>query len=170
MEAIEQQSDSTKQAYQDEGIYELKLYVVGNNIKSRLALNNLKKICSEYLEGKCHIEVIDLAENPSFARKDQIIAIPTLIKKNYPKRKIIGDLSNPEKVLEFLGLSISSLRDTVHEKDFVEKTSAEESKSRIVKSKRSKENDLQPYIGSNLDISVSKNLYKWGFSFSHSSY
>ena len=107
MEAIEQQSDSTKQAYQDEGIYELKLYVVGNNIKSRLALNNLKKICSEYLEGKCHIEVIDLTENPSLARKDQIIAIPTLIKKNYPKRKIIGDLSNPEKVLEFLGLSIS---------------------------------------------------------------
>ena len=168
MDDPEQQSDSTKQAYQDEDIYELKLYVVGNNRKSQLAFENLKKICSEYLEGKCHIEVIDLTENPSLARKDQIIAIPTLVKKNYPKRKIIGDLSNPEKVLEILGLSIPSLRDTIHEKDFVEKTSAEESKGRV-NSKRSK-NDLQPYIGSDLGMPVSKNLYTWGFSFSRSSY
>lgn len=148
----------------------MKLYVVGNNIKSQLAFENLKKICSEYLEGKCHIKVIDLTENPSLARKDHIIAIPTLIKKNYPRRKIIGDLSNPEKVLEILGLSISSLKDAVDEKDFVEKTNVEESKGHIVKSKRSKENDLQPYIGSHLDMPVSKNLYKWGFSFSGSSY
>jgi len=168
MEAIEQHSDSTKQAYQDEDIYELKLYVVGNNVKSQLAFENLKKICHRYLEGKCHIEVIDLAENPSLARKDQIIAIPTLIKKNYPKRKVIGDLSNPEKVLEVLGLSIPSLRDTVHEKDFVEKTSSEESKGHV-RGKRPK-NDLQPYIGSGLSRELPKSLYKWGFSFFRSSY
>lgn len=165
-----EQSNSNKQAYEDEIIYELRLYVVGNNIKSQLVLDNLKKVCYEYLKGKCHIEIIDLAENPSLARKDQIIAIPTLVRKNYPNRKIIGDLSNPEKVLEILGLSISNFMDTIDEKGSVRKAPAEEkSKDRIIKGKSSK-HDLQPYIGSNLGMRLSKNLDKWGLPFSLSSY
>ena len=102
MEDTEQPSDSAKQAQHDEDIYELRLYVVGNNRKSQLAFENLKEICFKYLAGKCHIEVIDLTKNPGLAREDQIIAIPTLMRKNYPGKRIVGDLSNQEKVLEFL--------------------------------------------------------------------
>ena len=169
MEDTEQPSDSAKQAQHDEDIYELRLYVVGNNRKSQLAFENLKEICYKYLAGKCHIEVIDLTKNPGLAREDQIIAIPTLMRKNYPGKRIIGDLSNQEKVLEFLDLRISNLMGTVNEKGSVEKTSAEESKARIVKSKRSKD-DLQPYVGSDLCKRLSQNLDKWAFSLSHSPY
>jgi circadian clock protein KaiB len=164
----EQPGDSVRQAQHDENFYELKLYVVGNNRKSQLAFENLKEICYKYLVGKCHIEVIDLAKNPSLARKEQIIAIPTLLRKNYSERRIVGDLSNHEKVLTFLDLRISDLKDAVNEKSSVEKTSAEESKAHIVKSKRSKD-DLQPYIGSGLCWRL-QNLDKWVFSLSHSSY
>ena len=169
MEDTEQPSDSAKQAQHDEDIYELRLYVVGNNRKSQLAFENLKEICCKYLAGKCHIEVIDLTKNPGLAREDQIIAIPTLMRKNYPGKRIIGDLSNQERVLEFLDLRISDLMGAVNEKGSVEKTSAEESKAHIVRSKRSKD-DLQPYIGSDLCKRLSQNLDKWVFSLSHSSY
>lgn len=164
MEDKEEPNDSARQAQHDENIYELKLYVVGNNRKSQLAFENLKKICYKYLVGKCHIEVIDLTKNPDLARKEQIIAIPTLLRKNYSGRRNVGDLSNQEKVLEFLDLRISDFMDAINEKSFVEKTSAEESKARIVKSKRSKD-DLQPYIGSGLCRRLSQNLNKWAFSF-----
>ena len=85
--------------------YELRLYVAGKTAKSVTALNNLKKYCEEHLKGKYTIEVIDLLENPQLAEGDQILAIPTLVKKvPEPVRKIIGDLSNEEKVL--VGLDI----------------------------------------------------------------
>jgi circadian clock protein KaiB len=169
MEDTEQPGDSARQAQHDEDIYELRLYVVGNNRKSQLAFENLREICCKYLAGKCHIEVIDLTKNPGLARADQIVAIPALMRKNFPGRRIIGDLSNQERVLEFLDLRISDLMGTVNEKGSVEKISAEESKARIVKSKRSKD-DLQPYVGSDLCKRLSQNLDRWAFSLSHIPY
>jgi len=86
-------------------LYELRLYVAGKTSKSVIALENLKKICEEHLKGKYSIEVIDLLVKPQLAEGDQIFAIPTLVKKvPEPVRKIIGDLSNVEKVL--VGLDI----------------------------------------------------------------
>jgi circadian clock protein KaiB len=86
-------------------LYELRLYVAGKTSKSVVALENLKKICEEHLKGKYSIEVIDLLVKPQLAEGDQIFAIPTLVKKvPEPVRKIIGDLSNEEKVL--VGLDI----------------------------------------------------------------
>lgn len=85
--------------------YELRLYVAGKTTKSVVALENLKRICEEHLEGIYSIEVVDLLEKPQLAEGDQILAIPTLVKKvPEPVRKIIGDLSNEEKVL--VGLDI----------------------------------------------------------------
>ena len=85
--------------------WELKLYVAGKTPKSVTALKNLKKYCEEYLEGKYRIEVIDLLKKPQLAEGDQIFAVPTLVRKvPVPMRKIIGDLSNEEKVL--VGLNI----------------------------------------------------------------
>lgn len=155
MENIEESSSSAGKAQYDKDIYELKLYVAGNNKKSQLAFNNLKEICHKFLAGRCHIEIIDLKENPSLARVDQIIAIPTLIRKNYPGR-IIGDLSNQEGVLRMLGVHIPKLIDFVSGKSHLEKTSLEDSKTNIMKDKRSKNNDLQPYIGSDLCSSNSR--------------
>ncbi|MCC8425615.1 circadian clock KaiB family protein [Mucilaginibacter sp. UR6-11] len=85
--------------------YELRLYVAGKTAKSTMALNNLKKYCEEHLKGQYKIEVIDLLVQPQLAAGDQIFAIPTLVRKvPEPIRKIIGDLSNEEKVL--VGLNI----------------------------------------------------------------
>jgi circadian clock protein KaiB len=85
--------------------YELRLYVAGQTPKSIAALDNLKKICEERLKGMYHIEVIDLVKNPQLARGDQILAVPTLVRKlPTPIKKIIGDLSNKEKVLVGLDL------------------------------------------------------------------
>ena len=89
--------------------YELRLYVAGNTPKSVLALNNLKKYCEEHLKGQYKIEVIDLLVKPQLAEGDQILAIPTLVRKvPVPIRKIIGDLSNEEKVL--VGLNIRPVK------------------------------------------------------------
>lgn len=86
-------------------IYMLRLYIAGQTPRSVAALANLKKICDTYLEQKYEIEVIDLLENPKLAQTDQIIAIPTLVRKlPEPVKKIIGDLSNVERVL--IGLEI----------------------------------------------------------------
>lgn len=86
-------------------LYELRLYVAGKTPKSVTALSNLKRYCEEHLKGQYSIEVIDLLVNPQLAEGDQILAIPTLVKKvPEPVRKIIGDLSNEEKVL--VGLDI----------------------------------------------------------------
>src|SRR3954467_15830493 len=85
--------------------YELRLYIAGKTTKSITALSNLKKYCEEHLQGQYKIEVIDLLVNPQLAEGDQILAIPTLVRKvPEPIRKIIGDLSNEEKVL--VGLNI----------------------------------------------------------------
>ncbi|HLX93218.1 MAG TPA: circadian clock KaiB family protein [Puia sp.] len=88
-----------------EQLWELRLYVAGQTVKSATALNNLKKYCEKYLKGQYTIEVIDLLVTPQLAEGDQIFAIPTLVRKvPEPIRKIIGDLSNEEKVL--VGLNI----------------------------------------------------------------
>src|SRR5512138_365837 len=80
--------------------WELRLYVAGQTPKSLTALANLKKICEEHLMGRYSIEVIDLLKNPQLASGDQILAVPTLVRKlPEPIRKIIGDLSNTERVL-----------------------------------------------------------------------
>ncbi len=85
--------------------FELRLYVAGQTPKSLAAFANLKTLCEEHLVGKYTIEVIDLVVNPKLARGDQIIAIPTLVRKlPEPIRKIIGDLSNTERVLVGLDL------------------------------------------------------------------
>ena len=85
--------------------YRLVLYVAGATPKSIEAFANLKKICDEYLEGLYSIETVDLLKNPKLAKGDQIVAIPTLVRKLPPPlKKIIGDLSNKEKVL--VGLNI----------------------------------------------------------------
>jgi len=85
--------------------WNLRLYVAGQTPRSLTAFRNLKNICEEYLKGQYHIEVIDLMENPTLARGDQILAVPTLVRKlPQPIRKIIGDLSNTERVL--VGLDI----------------------------------------------------------------
>jgi circadian clock protein KaiB len=89
--------------------YELRLYVAGNTPKSVTELNNLKKYCEEHLKDQYKIEVIDLLVHPQLAEGDQILAIPTLVRKvPVPIRKIIGDLSNEEKVL--VGLNIRPVK------------------------------------------------------------
>lgn len=89
----------------EEEIWELRLYVAGQTPKSIEAFANLKKICDEHLAGRYRIEVIDLLENPRLARGDQILAVPTLVKKiPEPVRKIIGDLSDTERALAGLDL------------------------------------------------------------------
>ncbi|MCE9644674.1 MAG: circadian clock protein KaiB [Chloroflexi bacterium] len=83
----------------------LRLYIAGQTPKSMSAFSNLKKICEDYLPGRYQIQVVDLVINPQMAREDQILAIPTLVRKlPLPECKIIGDLSNTERVLIGLGL------------------------------------------------------------------
>ena len=95
-------TDATKE------IWNLRLYVAGQTQKSIMAFANLKKICDEHLEGKYDIEVIDLLKNPQLAKGDQIVAIPTLVRKlPEPLKRIIGDLANTERVL--VGLDIRSV-------------------------------------------------------------
>jgi circadian clock protein KaiB len=85
--------------------WELRLYIAGNTPRAVRAFRNLKQICEEHLAGKYSIEVIDLLKEPRLARGDQIVAVPTLVRKlPEPVRKIIGDLSNTERVLVGLDL------------------------------------------------------------------
>ena len=89
----------------DEERWQLRLYVAGQTPKSITAFANLKRICQEHLEGKYSIEVIDLMVNPQLAQGDQILALPTLVRKlPEPMKKIIGDLSDTGRVL--VGLDI----------------------------------------------------------------
>jgi len=89
----------------DGGNYQLRLYVAGQTPRSLGALTNLKKICDEYLEGRYELEIIDLLQTPQLARGDQILAVPTLVRRlPEPVKKIIGDLSNTERVLVGLDL------------------------------------------------------------------
>ena len=89
--------------------WQLRLYVAGQSPKSMTAFANLKKICEEHLAGRYSIEVIDLLVNPQLAAGDQIVAIPTLVRKlPEPLRKIVGDLSNTERTL--VGLQLRPAR------------------------------------------------------------
>jgi circadian clock protein KaiB len=90
--------------------WHLRLYVAGQTPKSVAAFANLKRICEEHLAGEFEIEVIDLIENPRLAKDDQIVAIPTLVRKlPEPVRKIIGDLSDTERTLVGLQLRTSRI-------------------------------------------------------------
>lgn len=92
----------------DNECYVLRLYVAGQTPRSLLAIKNLKAICEEYLSNRYQLEVIDLYQQPQLAEGDQIIAVPTLIKHvPEPMRRIIGDLSNREKVL--VGLNLKAI-------------------------------------------------------------
>jgi circadian clock protein KaiB len=91
----------------DGDFYQLRLYVAGQTPKSIAAFANLKAICENHMAGKYQIEIIDLLKNPALARGDQILAIPTLVRQlPQPIRKIIGDLSDTERVL--VGLDLRS--------------------------------------------------------------
>ena len=90
---------------------ELRLYVAGPTARSLMAIDNLKKICEEHLQGRYVIQVVDLLQTPQLARGDQIVAVPTLVKRlPEPLRRVIGDLSNTERVL--IGLDIRRLDST----------------------------------------------------------
>jgi circadian clock protein KaiB len=107
MKAVSPGKGKKTTAGSTEEIWNLRLYVAGQTPKSITALANLKKICEEHLAGKYNIEVIDLLEKPQLAKGDQIIAVPTLVRKlPEPIKKIIGDLANTERVL--VGLDIRS--------------------------------------------------------------
>ncbi len=85
--------------------WDLRLYTAGQSPKSLAALSNLKRICDEHLAGRYSIEVVDLMKNPRLAKDDEIVAIPTLVRKlPAPLRKVIGDLSNEERALVGLQL------------------------------------------------------------------
>jgi circadian clock protein KaiB len=85
--------------------WELRLYTAGQTPKSLAAIKNLKRVCEEHFAGRYEIEIIDLLKNPRLAKDDQIVAIPTLVRKlPEPVRKIIGDLSDTERTLVGLQL------------------------------------------------------------------
>jgi circadian clock protein KaiB len=96
------ESDSNRRTAK---LWQLRLYVAGQTPKSLTAFGNLKQICENHLKGRYRIEVIDLLEQPHLSKGDQILAIPTLVRKLPPPvRKIIGDLSDAERVLVGLDL------------------------------------------------------------------
>jgi circadian clock protein KaiB len=89
--------------------WDLRLYVAGRTTRSAIALENLERICETHLKGEYRIEVIDVLKNPQLARGDQILALPTLVRKlPEPMKKIIGDLSHEERVL--IGLDLRPAR------------------------------------------------------------
>ncbi|NVO86064.1 circadian clock KaiB family protein [Hymenobacter terrestris] len=91
-----------------EDMWELRLYVAGQTVKSMTALANLKTYCEKHLKGRYRLEIIDLLQHPQLAEGDQILAIPTLVRKMpAPIRRVIGDLSNHERVL--VGLDLRSI-------------------------------------------------------------
>ena len=99
------QKKSRKKTKERIETWDLRLYIAGRTARAVAAFENLKKICEEHLDCQYKIEVIDLLENPQLARGDQILAVPTLLRKlPVPVRKIIGDLSNVERVLVGLDL------------------------------------------------------------------
>jgi circadian clock protein KaiB len=108
MKAVSPGKGKKAKAAATEEIWNLRLYVAGQTQKSITAFANLKKICDEHLAGKYRIEVIDLLKKPQLAKGDQIVAIPTLVRKlPEPLKRIIGDLANTERVL--VGLDIRSV-------------------------------------------------------------
>jgi circadian clock protein KaiB len=93
----------------DPDFFELRLYIAGQTSRSLAALANLNRICEEHLQGRYQLEVIDLLEHPQLARGDQILALPTLVRKlPEPIRKLVGDLSDTERAL--VGLDLRPMR------------------------------------------------------------
>lgn len=93
----------------DTAVWDLRLYIAGETARSKAALANLQAICDEHLAGRYQVEVVDLLKNPQLAKGDQIVALPTLVRKlPNPMRKIIGDLSNTERTLVGLQLRPAS--------------------------------------------------------------
>lgn len=93
----------------DKGNYVLRLYVSGMTPNSMRAVENVRKICAEHLEGRYHLEIIDIYQQPIFAKEGQIVAAPTLVKELPPPlRKFIGDMSQTERIL--LGLDVRTRR------------------------------------------------------------
>jgi circadian clock protein KaiB len=100
---LEEYEDSLREA--DGQTYVLKLYITGMTPNSKRAVENVKKICEEYLKGRYILEIVDIYQQPALAENGQIIAVPTLIKElPAPFRKLIGDMSNKEKIL--IGLNL----------------------------------------------------------------
>jgi circadian clock protein KaiB len=100
---------ASRQAPDAGATFQLRLYIAGQTVKSVKALANLQRICETHLSGQYRIEVIDLTKTPQLAAGDQILAIPTLVRRlPKPIKKIIGDLSNEERVL--VGLDVQSVR------------------------------------------------------------
>jgi circadian clock protein KaiB len=92
--------------------WELQLFIAGDTPRSRVAIENIGSICETHLKGSYHLDVIDLAENPQLAIDEQIIAIPTLVRKlPMPIKKVLGDLSSIEKVVNGLGIK---QKNTIH--------------------------------------------------------
>ncbi len=99
--------------------WELRLYIAGQTPKSVTAIVNLNRLCEEYLAGRYQIEVIDLIQNPKLAAGDQIIAIPTLVRRlPEPLRRIVGDLSNTERTL--VGLQLLPARSDKRREDYTD--------------------------------------------------
>jgi circadian clock protein KaiB len=106
-ETTQQESERLQE---EPDMYKLRLYIAGKSPKSREAFNNLKRICEVYLASKCQIETIYLLKHPQLAKEDQILAIPTVVRKfPLPVRKIIGDVSNTKRVL--VGLDLIPLKE-----------------------------------------------------------
>ena len=109
MTAMDRGGSSTASSAQGGERWDLRLYVAGQTPKSQTAFDNLTAICEERLEGRCSIEVIDLLKNPRLAKDDQILAIPTVVRKLPPPvRRVIGDLSDTERVLVGLDLRLKN--------------------------------------------------------------
>ena len=86
--------------------WDLRLYIIDETARGVRAFENVKRICEQHLPGSYHLEVIDLAKNPALARSEQIVVVPTLVRRNpAPRRVVVGDLSDTEKVLSKMGLS-----------------------------------------------------------------
>jgi circadian clock protein KaiB len=102
-------SRASRQQHPDAEFFELRLYIAGETSRSLAALANLKQICEEHLQGRYRIEVIDLLKHPQLARGDQILALPTLVRRlPEPIRKLVGDLSDTERAL--VGLDLRPVR------------------------------------------------------------
>jgi circadian clock protein KaiB len=103
--ALEDAVDTIEGANPEDEAYQLRLYVAGQSPKSLRAVSNLKRLCAERLDSRYEIEIVDLVQNPRLAAGDEIIAIPTLVRRlPEPMRKIIGDLSDSERVIVGLQL------------------------------------------------------------------
>jgi circadian clock protein KaiB len=109
MSSGENDSQSTSKKSSENELWEMRLYVAGHTPTSLTAFTNLKKICEEHLAGRYSIEVIDLLDNPLLAKGEQIVTIPTLVRKlPLPVKQIIGDLTDTERVIAGLDLRKTS--------------------------------------------------------------